>query len=358
MSLHMPRARPVENPFGHLFLVSDRHSWVLAEEAREICQLARHCGIAADVAVSAEGIHSQSVFFVDRYGAFPLLERGTDNRLALSFFHGMPGTGYPEFDGMFDCLRRRHDRLWRIQVTHSAMQQAILETGISPEKVHLIRIGIDAALFRPSSADERLRTRAHLGIPVDALVVGSFQKDGNGWGAGDTPKLIKGPDVFLQVIDILRRDTPRLLVLLSGPARGFVKTGLERMGVAFRHVMPQDYRAVAECFQALDVYLVTARQEGGPKGVLESMASGVPLVTTRVGQAMDLVCHGENGWITDPDRPEELAYWARHVLASASDIPAVVAAARQTAEANAYEEQLPLWRAFFAGFVETPGTVA
>jgi glycosyltransferase involved in cell wall biosynthesis len=39
----------------------------------------------------------------------------------------------------------------------------------------------------------------------------------------------------------------------------------------------------------MDIYIVTGWHEGGPKAVLESMAAGVPLVTTRVGQAMDLV---------------------------------------------------------------------
>jgi len=43
--------------------------------------------------------------------------------------------------------------------------------------------------------------------------------------------------------------------------------------------------------QALDLYIVASREEGEPKAILESMASGVPLVTTEVGQAMDFVEH-------------------------------------------------------------------
>ena len=110
------------------------------------------------------------------------------------------------------------------------------------------------------------------------MVIGSFQKDGKGWGEGNEPKLIKGPDV-----------------LLTGPARGYVKTGLESLKIPCKHLYLQDYREIGKYYQALDAYLVTSREEGGPKGVLESMASGIPLISTRVGQAQDLVKQGING---------------------------------------------------------------
>ena len=57
----------------------------------------------------------------------------------------------------------------------------------------------------------------------------------------------------------------------------------------------------------IDAYVVASRQEGGPKAVLESMACGVPLVTTRVGQAIDLVQHGVNGWMSAPEDANHLA---------------------------------------------------
>ena len=54
-------------------------------------------------------------------------------------------------------------------------------------------------------------------------------------------------------------------------------------------------------YPAIDVCLVASRDEGGPRAVLESMATRVPLVTTRVGQAADLVRSGENGWMVEPE---------------------------------------------------------
>jgi glycosyltransferase involved in cell wall biosynthesis len=130
-----------------------------------------------------------------------------------------------------------------------------------------------------------------------------------------------------------------------------VKRGLDALGVPYRHLYLSRQAEVAPLYHALDLYLIASRQEGGPKALLEAMASGVPVVTTRVGQAMDLVRHGENGWLVEIEDAEGLAYWAERALADRTATQAVVRAARQTAEANAYTAQTPLWERFMRGFV-------
>jgi glycosyltransferase involved in cell wall biosynthesis len=79
------------------------------------------------------------------------------------------------------------------------------------------------------------------------------------------------------------------------------------------------------------------------------MASGVPVVSTRVGQAAELVRDGENGWLVDVEDAEALAARLAGVDGS------TVAAGLETARANAYEQQLSLWRKFFDGFVARRG---
>jgi glycosyltransferase involved in cell wall biosynthesis len=198
----------------------------------------------------------------------------------------------------------------------------------------------------------RALARRELGLPDSAFVVGSFQKDGVGWDDGLEPKLIKGPDVLLDVAARVARDVPELVVLLTGPARGFVATGLARLGIAHQRVLLPDLDAVACAYRALDLCLVTSRDEGGPKAVLESMASGVPLVTTRVGQAADLVRDGENGWIRDVGDAEGLAAAVQAARAPGGELEPVLAAARETAESCSWEALRPRWRDLFHGFVE------
>ncbi len=347
--------RPVVNrwpPYSRLFLVGDAASWVLSGEARELATVARRIGIRVADTRWLPGAHNQAVFYSNQ---FTLLEDSwlqRPQRVGLAYFHGRPGSGVPEFDRGYQRLCQVHHRIHRIQVSHNKMHEVVLGSGIAPEKVFLIPIGINLSYFSPQTAESRRRARAELGIPQSAVVVGSFQKDGVGWGEGLEPKLIKGPDVFLRVIELLKPRLPELFVLLSGPARGYVKTGLDRLGVPYRHIFLKHYPDVGRLFQALDVYIIASRQEGGPKAVLEAMASGVLLVTTRVGQAMDLVRHGENGWMVDVDDVEGLAHWAEYAIGHRSGLGDVLRSGRQTAEANSYEAQTPLWERFMRGFVE------
>jgi len=81
------------------------------------------------------------------------------------------------------------------------------------------------------------------------------------------------------------------------------------------------------------------------------MASGIPLITTRVGQAMDLVRHGENGWIVDIEDVEGLAYWTEYSIHHRLELDNLLKQGLETASANSYEAQIPLWEDFMKGFV-------
>jgi glycosyltransferase involved in cell wall biosynthesis len=337
--------------FSKLIIFADGSNWVLSQEARELAKIARHLGINLVHHRLSGSLRNQSFFSTSQFILNEKIWLRGDNRIGLAYFHGLPGTGYSVFDELFDNLRKNHSKLERIQVSHSQMRDVVLSSGISPEKVFLIPIGINLSFFPMQSLDSKRRARAKYDIPQSAAVMGSFQKDGQGWGKGLEPKLIKGPDVFLKTIEILKSRIQDLFVLLSGPARGYVMKGLESLGVDFKHFYLKNYPETGELFRALDLYLVTSRQEGGPKAVLESMSSGVPLVTTRVGQAMDLVVHGENGWMVESEDIEGLAHYAEQVLTNQGDLKTKLESARRTAEANSYDSQIPLWHEFMRDFV-------
>jgi glycosyltransferase involved in cell wall biosynthesis len=99
------------------------------------------------------------------------------------------------------------------------------------------------------------------------------------------------------------------------------------------------------------VYLVTARQEGGPKAVLEAMATGVPLVTTRVGQVPDVVIHGDNGLIADVDDVDGLVAAVTAVHEDSQLASRLRDAGRPTAEAFADVRLDDRWAALLDGFV-------
>jgi glycosyltransferase involved in cell wall biosynthesis len=64
-------------------------------------------------------------------------------------------------------------------------------------------------------------------------------------------------------------------------------------------------------YRGLDWYLVASWHEGTPNPALEAAACGVPPVTTRVGNMVDLVRDGENGFFVEPDADSIVAAFER-----------------------------------------------
>jgi glycosyltransferase involved in cell wall biosynthesis len=340
-------------PGSRLFLVGERARWVIDEELVALGRLAAMLGArVADVRL-LNASRDQAAFWGSHFSLLREPWNPPPHRLGAAYFHGRPGTpGMPEFDVAYGVLADHHQALARLQVSHSEIEQVVLETGIEVSKVHRIPIGIELAYFTPVTEELRRTARTKLGVPESAFVVGSFQKDGVGWGDGDEPKLVKGPDLLVDVLRCVHREVSELHVLLSGPARGYVRRGLAAAGIPDLYRPVARYAEVGTLYHALDAYLVSSRQEGGPKAILESMATGTPLVTTRVGQAMDLVEHRKNAYMVEPGDVEGLAHWLMHVAWRPAELSTMRAEGLATAAANSYEAQRPLWHAFLDGFVE------
>jgi glycosyltransferase involved in cell wall biosynthesis len=226
------------------------------------------------------------------------------NRFVTSFFHGKPEDG-PDVAKHIDTFLESIPRLSKIVTGASLVERRLLDWGVPRDKLVRIPIGCDTNLFQPPTPEQRREARRRLGIPENHVCIGSFQKDGVGWGDGMEPKFIKGPDVFIETVRKIAKDTP-VYVLLTGPARGYVRHGLEQHGIPYRHEFVSNYPDLVSYYHALDLYLVTSREEGGPMALMESMATHVPVVSTRVGQAEDLLIDTQTDGLVDIDDVEGL----------------------------------------------------
>jgi glycosyltransferase involved in cell wall biosynthesis len=326
---------------GRLFVVGDRLGWSIDDDRTRLAATARRIGYRIGWNPSLRFLRTQAVFQHNHFNALQPRWLESTHRLGLSYFHGRPGTsGYPEFDHAYDALRRNAGRIERVQVTHTEMHELVVGAGVPPERVFRIPIGIDLEHF-PLGPE---RTGPE-------FVVGSFVKDGVGMDDGFEPKVLKGPDVFVAVVSRLREAVPELSVLLTGPARGYVRRELDRLGVRHRHVFAASRDELAAAYHGVDVCLVTSRQEGGPKAALEAMAAGVPLVSTRVGQAAELVVDGENGLLADVDDVDALVAAVERVYGDAELRALLRRSGRETAESSAEERLDPLWAALLERFV-------
>jgi glycosyltransferase involved in cell wall biosynthesis len=338
---------------SRLFVVGDDFGWSIDDDRDRLSAAAHRLGYDVAPAAWAQHAERQAVFHHDHFGALRSRWLESSHRLGLSYFHGRPGTpGYPEFDSAYEMLKRHTHRIDRVQVTHAEMHALVVAAGVDPENVHRIPIGVDLNNFPLVDPSGRARARSQLGIPDSAFVIGSFVKDGVGLGDGSEPKLVKGPDTLVEVLARLHEEIPGLVVLLTGPARGYVRRVLESRGVALRHALLETRADLGRAYHTLDVTLVASRQEGGPKAVLESLAAGVPLVTTRVGQASELLTDGEDGLLADVDDVDALTAAVLRIHADAALTGRLRAAGRLTAEANADERLDGRWAALLDGFVQ------
>lgn len=340
-------------PASRLFVVGDRSGWSIDDDAVRVAEAAHRLGYDVAPTEWAEHARDQAVFLPSHFTALTPRWLDSSHRLGLAYFHGRPGTvGSPEFDDAFEALRRHAARVDRVQVTHAEMHELVVSSGVDPAHVFRIPIGIDIERFPLGDAATRAAARSALGLPADAFVVGSFQKDGVGWGEGLEPKPAKGPDVLVAALARVHERVPRLLVLLTGPARGFVRGELERRGIAHRHLSIGARDGLAAAYHALDAYLVASRQEGGPKSALESLAAGVPLVSTRVGQVPEVVEDGRAGLCAEVGDDEALAGLLLRVCDDERLAQSLRAAGRATAEAYAYPLLDARWAALLEGFVD------
>ena len=269
---------------------------------------------SVEVTVSPERLSNRIVHFGSQYMWLDWgvhMPRG--NKFVTSFFHGKREDG-PDVSEHIDRFLQSVPKLSTIVTAAGLVERRLLSWGVPREKLIRIPIGVDTEAFNIPSPEEKRDARNRFSISPERVVVGSFQKDGIGWGDGEEPKFIKGPDILVSSLAKLKQLGVPVTAFLTGPARGYVKKELTRLGVPFVHTYIKNHSELSNCYHALDIYFVTSREEGGPMGLMESMASGVPVVSTYVGMAPDLIADGLTGGLVESEDGCEIAAKAMQLL--------------------------------------------
>jgi len=240
-----------------------------------------------------------------------------DNYFISTFFHGKPSDS-DEAKIHCDQFLKSVPRLSKVITSSSIVEKRLFNWGVSSNKIIKIPLGVNTKIFIPANKSKKDKIRNSLGIPRNCILIGSFQKDGIGWGEGLKPKLIKGPDIFIKTLKILSDKGLPIYALITGPSRGYVKQELKKNNIPFYHSYVQNIKELVPLYQALDIYLITSREEGGPMGLIESMSCGIPVVTTRVGMSEDVINKNIPGEISDTFNPKIIAYKIEETIDSFS----------------------------------------
>jgi len=159
-------------------------------------------------------------------------------------------------------------------------------------------------------------------------------------GLLDTPR--KGVDVLLEALALVpSRERLRLDVVGEGELLPGYEALAERLGlgetVRFHALEPKP--ALAERMRSADLFVLASRYENNPCVVLEAMASGLPVVATRVGGVPELV-DAASGRLADPLDPPAFAAAIEDALRGDFDRAAIAARTRETFSRRAIARQL------------------
>ena len=157
--------------------------------------------------------------------------------------------------------------------------------GISP--VTLWARGVDLDRFSPAHGSAQW----HSGVAPSGDVV-----------VGYVGRLAKEKQVHL-LARLQHVPGCRLVVVGDGPAR----TSLERAMPWATFLGHLNGEELSQALASIDVFVHTGADETFCQSLQEALASGVPVVAPASGGPLDLVRHGENGWLYPPGKPELLA---------------------------------------------------
>ncbi len=201
-------------------------------------------------------------------------------------------------------------------------------------KTIVIYGGLDTRQFDPTryEAKDRERLRRQLGLSTTCPLIGAI---------GNLNPL-KGHTYFVEAARRIKAAMPAAKFVIGGRRLGTAPGYWEELQRLTRQSGLQDdviftgFREdIPALLSILDVFVLSSVLESCPCVLLEAMAMKVPVVTTDVGAASELVIHGQTGQIVPPRNADALAEAVLTYLTSpASKTRAMVEAARKRVESE------------------------
>src|SRR5215472_5661249 len=165
-------------------------------------------------------------------------------------------------------------------------------------KITVIPLGLELEPFL-ASAQHRDALRRELGLENGARLIGIVGR----------VFPIKNHRLFLEAAARVAGEEPdaRFIVVGNGIPRTEMEEYARRLGVADRVIFTGWRHDLPRVYPDLDVLVVSSKNEGTPVSAIEAMASGRPVVATRVGGLPDLIEEGNTGCLVPSEDASALA---------------------------------------------------
>jgi glycosyltransferase involved in cell wall biosynthesis len=152
--------------------------------------------------------------------------------------------------------------------------------AIPPAKVRYVPNGVDTQRFTPPTAEQAAAARRKLGLAPGDIIVGSV---GQLRGEKNHARLVRA---FAAVAGVR---TCRLLLVGDGPLLEPLRGLARELGVEQHVSFTGNVTDPAEHYRAMDVFALSSDTEQMPIAVLEAMATGLPVVSTDVGDVRTML---------------------------------------------------------------------
>lgn len=168
---------------------------------------------------------------------------------------------------------------------------------IPRKKLTTIANGIDGSRF--DLKIDRQEKRKELGITAFGPVIGVISR----------LEKVKGITYLLQAMPEIIKTFPELTLLIVGDGAEMTNLQLEvkQLGVGTHVIFIGERYDIPEIYQILDIYLLPSLSEGLPMGLLEAMASGCPVIASRVGGIPKVAGDNETAVLVEPQDADMLA---------------------------------------------------
>lgn len=180
------------------------------------------------------------------------------------------------------------------------------EVGIGPDRIRQLGNGVDTTRFSPAP---NLPSRDRSAGPLsEADRLGTSRRGGNALGEivtlGSVGRLdpVKNHSALLKAFASLQRHVPslRLTIVGDGPLRGSLEAEVRALGVADLVAFTGLRSDTPELMRRFDILVQPSVNEGISNTILEAMATGLPVVASRVGGNPELIADEVTGRLYDP----------------------------------------------------------
>jgi glycosyltransferase involved in cell wall biosynthesis len=224
--------------------------------------------------------------------------------------HGHVFVGYfgPIKTKIFIILERLASRITDkiIALTQREKEDHIRLRIGSEDTFVIIHSGVELNKFKEMPLIEGQNLRKNLGLPEDALIIGTSGR----------LEPVKGPEFLIKAANRIISQYPNTFFLFVGD--GSLRRDLEKkaldLGIEKNIVFLGWRNDVSKIISIYDIFVLPSLNEGMGRVLVEAMALGKPIVASNAGGIPDLITHGKTGFLVPPKNSKELAKYIQILL--------------------------------------------